>query len=321
MGLSRYIQFEKQSTFTDETFGAFGANKHNIDPIGEDISGDHQWIYPKTAGQRPMRKRISGTKTFSGTVDTPLYPIHAVSLLYYLMGTVTSAVSTPTTTNLHTIKKSNSVPFFRAAIGRDLKEHQYVGGIVNSVTIDYTPDDILTGSFNVVLRREKSPLANLDTGLTFSDFDNVEAAFGGVEVSPELDDSAVNFIESASITIENNVAEDAFALGSPYLPAGIIAQLGVTGTFDLRYDSSARYTDWLDGTKRKLELIASRGTGSSTRKLTIELPVISYDVNRLPTDNIERYVQTLEFTGETDSNGDPVIITVQNAQTNAQFAG
>ena len=74
MPLARYIRFEKQTDFTTETFAAWGANAHIIDPVGEDITGDKQSVYPKTAGIRNKRARVKGKNKFSGTVDTPLYP-------------------------------------------------------------------------------------------------------------------------------------------------------------------------------------------------------------------------------------------------------
>lgn len=320
MAISRYIKFEKQGSYTDETF-TFGTNKHIVDPIGEDISGDPQKQYPRTAGQRNVRKHVKGNKKFTGTLNVPLYPIHAASLLYYGLGSVTTAVGSPTTTNKHTIKIADSIPAFKAAIGREIKEHQYVGGIVNGFTIDYTPGEVLASSFDVVFRRELSPLGNLDTGATFADFDVVEAPFSGAEITPKFNDTSVTFVESASITVENNLDADAFAVGSEYLPAAKISEFRVSGSFDLRYDDSQRYTDWLNDTALKLDLDATHGTGNSTRILNLQLPVVSYDSNSLPTDNIERYVQTLEFTGETDSNGDPIIIVVQNEQTSAQFSG
>lgn len=321
MALVRYIQFETQSGFTTETFAAFGVNSHVIDPVGEDISGDQQYLYPRTAGLRNIRGRIQGPKKFSGPIDTPLYPSHATSLLYYTLGTVTTTVDTPTTNvNSHVITKADSIPFFRMGVGRQISEHQYVGGIINSFSADYSPDEILTGSFETVIRRELA-LGTLDTDASFVDYDTVDAAFGGTEITPSIDSSAVTFIESASITVENNVSDDAFALGNAHLPAGIVAGLMVSGSFDLRYDANTRYTDFLNGTNRQFDLDASRGAGTSQRQIKLDCPVISYDVNRLPTDNIERYVQTLDWTSTPDSNGDPLIVTVINEQTNAQFVG
>ena len=321
MALVRYIQFENQSGFTTETFGAFGVNSHVIDPVGEDINGDQQYLYPRTAGLRNIRGRIQGPKKFSGPIDTPLYPTHAASLLHYTLGATATTTDTPTTNvNTHVVTKADSIPFFRMGVGRQLNEHQYVGGIINSFSADYSPDEILTGSFETVIRRELA-LGTLDTDAAFTDYDDVDGAFGGTEVTPSIDSTAVTFIESASISVENNVADDAYALGNAHLPAGIVAGLNVSGSFDLRYDANSRYSDWINGTVRQFDLDGSRGAAASQRQIKLDCPVISYDVNRLPTDNIERYVQTLDWTATPDSNGDPLICTIINEQTNAQFVG
>ena len=320
--VDRYFQFETQTTFSDETFPVFGVNAHVLDVTGEDITGDQQYIYPPTATGRVKRNKINGPAKFSGPVDIPIFSIAAPTFLYYALGKLVTTPNTPTTlVDQHTISKEKTIPFFRAAIGRDQNEHQYVGGILGGFTLDYSPDEILTGSFDTIFRREKSPLGALSTSVTFADFNSLERAFGGVEVTPKFAGSSVTFVESLSVTVENNVAEDAFALGSRYLPAGIVAELAISGSMDLRYDSSARYTDWLDGTERQIELNATRGTGALQRDINVNLPKNSYDVNRVPTDNIERYVQTIDFTPEQDSNGDPIIITIVSTETNAQITG
>lgn len=322
MALVRYIQFQTQGQFTEESFTTFGVNKHVIDPVGEDISGDQQYIYPTTAGIRNIRGRVQGPKKFSGPIDCPLYPTHATTLLYYALGSVTYTPNTPNTSvNTHLIKKSEqSLPIFRAGIGRQLNEHRYVGGIMNGFTVDYSPDELLTASFDTIFRRELT-LGTLDTTASFIDYDDVDRAYGGTEVCPEIDTVQVSYVESCSISVENNIADDAYALCSPYLSGGVIGNLNVSGSMDLRYDANTRYTDWLDGTKAQLELLAQRGTGANVRNVDFNMPVISYDTNRLPTDGFERYVQTVDFTCEPDGNGDPILVSVVNALDNTQFAG
>ncbi len=317
----RYFQFETQTTFISESFGSFGANQHTLDVGGEDITGDQQYIYPLTSTGRVKRNRILGPIKHSGPVDVVLFPREATSLLYYALGAVATNDITPTTAlHTHTITKAQTIPFFRAAIGRDVKEHQLVGGIIGGFTLDYSPDETFTASFDTIFRRELSPLATL-SAVTFPDFNAADRAFGGVEVTPSIGASPVTFVESASVTIENSVAEDAFSLGSRYLPAGIVAALEPSGSMDLRYDNEARYTDWLDGTERQIELDATYGTGDAERRIKVDLPICSYDTNKVPTENIERFVQTIDFTPEQDTAGDPIIITVINTRAAAEFAG
>lgn len=316
----RYLQFEVKSTFTDESFGSFGSNAHVLDVSGEDITGDHQYIYPEVSSDRVKRPKITGPKKFSGPIDTPIFPREATSLIYYALGGISTATTTPVTAlNTHTITKAKTIPFFRAAIGRDINEHRYTGGIINSMTLDYAPDAVLSASFDTIFRKEIA-VGSLATP-TFPDFNSAERAFAGADAGVEFDDSVVTFVESLSVTVENNVADDAYSLGSAYLPAGIIAGFDISGSMDLRYDSGDNYADWLAGTDVKIEVIANYGTGAAQRRFKIELPDVAYDVNRLPTDNLQRYVQTLDFTPQRDSNGDPIIVTVINSRTSAQVAG
>jgi len=321
----RYFQFETKSDFTSESFGAFGVNDHVLDVSGEDITGDQQYIYPQTVTGRTRRDRIQGPKKFGGSIDTPVFAVGATSLLYYGLGTVTTTTNTPTTAhNSHAITKAKTIPFFRAAVGRDLAEHQYVGGIVNGFTLDYDPSEVLMASFDVLFRRELAlgTLSTIPESTFFPDYSVADRTFGGTEISTEVDGVPLtDCFESVSISVENNVSDDVYCLGSPYLSAGIVAGLEVTGSFDLMYDATTRYTDFLNGTELQFELKATYGATTTERRVWTDLPKISLDTNKLPTDNIERYVQTIDFTAENDTNGDPIIITVVNAESNAAFAG
>jgi hypothetical protein len=327
MVVDRYVQFQTQTTFVGESFDAFGANDHRLDVSGEDITGDHQYIYPATVTGRTKRDRITGPKKFSGPIDCPIFSVGATSLLYYGLGKLTTVANTPTTNlNTHTITKAKTIPFFRAGIGRDLKEHQYVGGMIGGFTLDWDPNELFTGTFDTVFRKELSPLGTLNTTTSgfFPEFSKLERAFGGSEVATLVDGSDQgDCFESISVEIDNSIADDAYCLGSPYLSAGVIAGLEVTGSFDLVYEASTMYTRWLDGTEIQLELNAAHDVGDAAleRKVDVDLPKISMDVNKLPTDNIERYVQTVDFTAETDTNGDPIIVKVVNAEENAKIAG
>ena len=321
MPLARYIKFETQSNFTDEAFGPFGSSSHIIDPVGEDITGDKQYVYPKTAGIRNKRAHVKGKNKFSGTIDAPLYPTHAPSLIYYAMGGVATTPNVPNTlVNTHVITKANTVPFFRMAIGRDLRQHEYVGGIVNSMSVDYTMDDIITASFDVMFRKELANVS-LETSEAFLDFDTLERAFGGAESAVKIDTTADDRIESFSVTLENNIADDAYSLGSSFLPAGIVADLDVTGSMDVRFDSIDLYDKFIAETQIQVEVEGTFGSGTTLRSVKFDVPVANLDTNNLPMDGFERFVQTLNYTAEPDTNSDPLIVTIHNEQIAASFAG
>ncbi len=316
----RYVKFEVQACYTSDSFAAFGSCVHILDVGGEDITQDQQFIYPETSTGRIRRNRIQGPKKLSGPIDTPIFVTEATSLIYYALGAASTVCSMPVAcVNTHTITKACTIPAFQMAVGRGVNEHQYNGGVISSMTLDYAPDDVIAGSFGTVFRREIGPVAcHALATVTFPDFNTACRAIGGTEVTVDFCCSAVTFVESLSVTLENNIAEDAFALSTPYLPAKIAAGMVPSGSMDLRFDVITSYTDFIAESTNKINIEGQYGTAGGTREITICLPQVAYDTNRVPTDNLERYVQTIEFTPERDSNDDPLIVTVVNDKTNAE---
>ena len=318
---NRYTRFETSTAIsTHDASWTPSGNVHILDVGGEDIATDNSYIYPKTASSRVTKHRIVGPLGITGPIDTPLFPEEAATLLYYGLGSVaTTGSSAPYT---HVIKKGSTLPSFSLEVGRDVKAHKYIGGAVNSFTIDYAPDDTLNGSFDCIFRNElaTSSLANV----TFPDFNSANRAFAGPDVSfrigaAESSLTASTICEGASISVENNISADAFSLGSGLLPAQLVGAVAVTGTMDLRYESSTNYDDFIATTEKRINFLANYGSGAGEREVQIDLPRIAYDTNRLPTDNVERFVQAMAFTAETDTNGDPIICTVKNTQSNTLF--
>ena len=145
---NRYVMFQKDANFVVDTWPTEDADIHVIDAVSEDISMNRGFIYPKTAAQRPPRNRLLGAIALSGEVQTPMYPREASSLLYYLLGTCTTVVDTPTTgINTHTIKQASVPPSFVMAIGKDKMEHRFTGCVMKSGTLDFQPNDANIGSF------------------------------------------------------------------------------------------------------------------------------------------------------------------------------
>lgn len=326
--VNRYLKVQTISPYIQTSYQTDSVNVHILDVSGEDITGNQGFIYPKTASNRTMRHKIQGPVKISGPLDMPLFPSHATSLLYYTMGAVATQTGVPAVgVNTHTITKANTIPFFQAAFGRDLQEHQYTGAIMKGMTIDYKPTDTIAATFDVVYRQEFNPPAAIGSPV-FPDYNVAERAFGTADMATFISPtgttpatSAVTFIEALTCKYENGVADSAFALSSQYLPAGIVAGVQCTGSMDLRYDSDSNYLDFLSGNEKSLTITASYGTTAATRQVQLNIPVLSYDSNKLPTKNVERYVQTLGYTAETDSNGNPINFVVVNALTNVQFTG
>jgi hypothetical protein len=318
MAIARYIDFKTQPTFTYETYAV--AQQHLIDPLGEDITGDKGFLYPRTAGVRAGRAKVKGKNKFSGTFDIPLYPINATTLIYYAMGKATTTPNTPVTgVDTHVISQANTVPFFQCGIGRDLREHRYVGGAVDTMNLDYTMDDVITASFDVFFRKELANAALVGTSVAYPDYNVLERGYGGAEAVVDVDATADDRIESLSISYENDFDDDAFSLGSQFLPGGLIGELTCTGSFDMRFENINAYNSWYNENSMQIELTSAFGSGTSQRSIKADLPSCALDTNNLPTSGFDRYVQSFNYHAEPDSNGDPLIVTVVNEQDLATF--
>ncbi len=334
---NRYAKFETTDDFIVDSWTADDTNAHIIDHISDDISGDKGWIYPETSAQRLKRNRLKGGITYSGEIQVPLYPREATSLLYYALGsctTVTNGSTSPDNlVNKHTIKMANSLPNFRMAMGKDKKEHRYTGGCIKEVTVDYSVNEPLLLSCDTMFRKE-DPLETLSS-VSFPDFNIGEKAFAGANVTTEINDTTVNYFESASIQIANSIVEDNFVLGSQYIPEKFVEGLEVTANFEMAYADSARYNDFLDEVEPKLELIAKYGeaiaadatanppiaASNSTRQVTLEMPILSFNTSNLPTDSTSRYLLEVEAMAERDSTDNAIYVYVLNDRTNEQMVG
>lgn len=324
---NRYTSFEATvAAFDVDTF-TFTGNRHDLDVMSEDIKPDKGHIYPATSTGRTRRGRIRGPLSWAGTIESPVFPIEATSLLYYSLGSLTTVIDMPVATiNTHTLNHAVTIPDFICEIGRDDKAHRYTGCIAKGVTLDYAPDAVLSQSVDVFFRKEQTTGSSLAT-ITFPDYDVANRAFGGVEVVPGLgaalgSTSPVTFMESASVTWSNEFSDDAFSLGSQYLPANIVADFTVTGSWDMRFTLiTDAYNDVYNAVNKSFQLAGTYGATTAQRDVKFIMDNISYDTTTLPTDGNKRYVQTVEFTGENNAAGLPMKIDVINAKTNALMIG
>jgi len=328
---NRYTSFEDTAAGFDTDTFTFTALRHDLDVISEDITPERGHIYPATSTGRTRRGKITGPKSWSGSIESPFFPLEAASLVYYALGTDTFTLDMPVSgINIHTLSQAISLPSFIVAIGRDDQSHEYTGCVATGCTLDYAPDATLTQSTDVFFRKEQ-PRMTLDS-ITFVDFDVDDRAFGGVEVTPGIGTAntagpaAVTFVESASVAWTNEFSDDAFALGSEFLPANIVANYEVTGSFDIRFTATSDvYDDVVSSTNKAFDLDATFGSGTAERRVHVRMDNISYDSTSIPTDGNQRFVQTVEFTAENadgvgdSAAGNPLEIDVINDDIEADF--
>ena len=316
---NRYAKFQKSTNYVVDTWPADSANNHEIDIISDDISGDKGFIYPETSAQRLKRNRLEGGIVYTGEIQIPAYPREAMSMLYYALGSLTSAMPDASGVIKHTVKMATTIPNFNLAIGRDKMEHRYTGGCLKGLTIDYEVNEPVLLTCDTMFRTELASGA-LDT-ITFPDYNVLEKAFAGAQVEHKINNTTVHYIESASVEIANSIVEDNFTLGSRYLPNKFVEGLEVTGNFEIAYSDYQRYADFLNEQELKLQLIASYGGAATAREFELSLPNLSLNTANLPTDSTSRYLLETEFMAQRDSTNNAVYAYISNTRTNAQMVG
>lgn len=322
---NRYTSFEATAdAYLIDTMGTFTAAKHDIDVVTEELTPERNNIYPVTSKGRTSRRKLKGPLGWSGNIETLLYTVEAPTLIYYAMGANAFAANTPALgINTHTVTPASTIPHFIMETGRDFVSHQYTGCVITGYTVEYAPDQAVTLNCDVNARREHAT-STLDS-ITFPDFDGAERTFGGVEVDLKTGaaeggaPASDGIFESFSFTYDNNFEDSAYVLGNQYLSGKFVNQIAASGSAELSYLDNNDYQDVVTDTEREIWMVCSQGTGAAERGYTMKLPRVSYDTTSLPTNNAERYVQSLDFTCNDNAAGVNTIWEFINAQAEADF--
>ena len=324
MANNRYVLFQTTSDFDEDDFPTIenAAKAHVIDQVSEDISMEHGFNYPITSAKRAARNKLKGPIIGGGEIGVPMYSRGFPTLAYYALGKVTTTANTPISgVHQHVLEPGGSVPAFVLGVGKDKKEHRFLGCGMKSMKLDYSVDNPALATFDVLCRKELTP-ADFTTGLTFPDYDVLERAFLGVEVTATIGDSSVGYVRSASIEINNTVVEDNHVFGTRFIPELITQELEVTGNMTMSFNDIARYTDVHNETERAIKLTFANGSGTSQRKIEVNLPKASYDMVKLPTDGNKEFIVNVDFTAQSGSSNTPdkvVEMTIVNAEAAADF--
>lgn len=324
MAKNRYIGIRAQAgAFTSTTWGnpLTAANAHYIDQTSEDIGIDQGFIFPETSAQRVMRNRIPGQIAISGDIQVPVYSVGTPTMIYYALGKVTKAANAAhASVHDRVITAATVPPTFQMSVGKDRREHRFMGCCVQSMTLDYDPSETLLATFTVMARQEIASAA-VATGTLFPDYNDLERAIGGTEVNTKIGvdggtPADVNFMESVNIEMDNGFVDDNYVLGSRYVPAKYAQNHTVTGSMEIGYDSYERYEAVTDEEQWRVLLNGPvRGSGETTRQVRVELPQLALNNVNLPTEGTDRYILSLDYTGERRGNSDDLlIVTVTNAE-------
>ena len=275
-----------------------------LDVVSEGVAGEQNIIYIETAGLgRSIRQAVPGPWGESGDVDLIVGPENIEYILYATLGHVTLEPSGDGAFK-HIFKPYTMIPSMTMDIAPDIgslaRRVQMAG--ISSLALEAVAREALTATASIVGMKEKlvSELTPVfSTKRPFVFYDGVLKVDGGV----------VARCEAWRGTYENTIADDAFVLGSRFLPTLIVGPCNFTGDTDIQFLDWTWYQKYLGGGTTPGKTLQSLAlelnfVGEKTDSVTagfldyvfkIEVPKVYLDTSEASFDRRERIVQSADW--------------------------
>jgi len=312
--MARFIGLAEETTY-----GTAVDADHWIDVVSESITSSQEMIDVETAAYRARRYRIPGPYRVGGSFDMIVAPDNIGLLLKALLGSVS-------TTNdgggryKHTFTHDTTIPSLTLEICPDVgnRSRQITGVGVRSISFESPAREALSATVDVIGSYEKLITPSTPTLPTLRPFVFYEGSL-------TMNGSTIANVEAVRLTIENDIPDDAFVLGSRYLPGLRLQGFTVSGEMDITFLSWDYYKRFFGSAtasapSTEVESVSLKltYTGPSTGgsgeyanyKLEFDMPKVYLDTSEATFDRRERIVQTLGFTAIYDESSDYAIQVV-----------
>lgn len=304
----KYISIEREGRY-----GTYrGGNLQYIDIVSESVNPDQGMIDIETAGEREMRMRVPGPYSLGGDVDIIVNPDNCGKFLWWVLG---NKVTTPSgACYTHDFTSAQEIRSFSMNIAPAVQDgplgsyamRRVTGCAISSMSFEAVAREALTSTVSVMAKRDD--LVADGQAPSFSSL----RPFIFFEGTVTLNGVTVANVEAFRVTIENEIADDAYVLGERYIPGIRLQGITISGDMDLAFLDWSMYRRFWDGTAAgtgPTNSIASVGlaltmTGQATGchgadanyKLLLDLPACYFDTTEANIDRRERIVQSLNFT-------------------------
>jgi len=296
--MTRYI-----GVAIEPTYGAVQAPVEFIDAVSESVRGEQSTIYIETAGLgRSTRQAVPGPWTESGDIDLIVGPENIEYILKATLGHSQYAESGDGAYK-HIFTPASTIPSLTIEISPDVgnKARRIRMCGISSLRLEAVAREVLTATASIVGGKEEIVSESVPTFSTkrpFVFYDGTLSINGG----------KVARCEAWRGTYENTIADDAFVLGSRFLPTLIVGPCNFSGDMDLQFTDWTYYETYLGGTEPgktltnlSIELnFVGETTGSSVSgyknyQLKIEIPKVYLDTSEANFDRRERIVQSCDW--------------------------
>ena len=286
--MARYLALGREPSFGQEA-----TSLRFVDLASEDLRTTHDWIMPELAGHRWKEHAIKGTVKAGGSVST--YGQFG-SLGDFLMAALGQAsTSQPDPENApavfrHEFTPAEGLPSYTVLVASEITGRKFFGCVCSRLELSLAAGELLGLTAEFVGQREEAftpAEPSFDDTPYVSSSDLASCEVGGVQAS----------LEAISITISNELVDDAFELGSRYLPELPVRGLSITGSFDLKFKDRTHLDRFLSGeeTSLKLRFEGPEIQGGLKYVLELDFPRIIYRSAGANISARDRLVERVEF--------------------------
>ena len=265
----------------------------------------------ETAGLRARRYRVPGPYRVSGSFDMVVAPDNIALLLKAGLGSVSTTAGGGGAYK-HEFTPADTLPSLTLEVCPDVgsRSRQIVGVGITSLGFEATAREVLTCSVDVLGQKETlvSPSSPTLPSLRPFIFFEGSLSLGGSDVAN---------VEAFRFTIENDIPDDAFVLGSRFLPGLRVQGMTVSGDMDVAFTTWDLYKRFFGNAtastpQTSLESVSltltftGESTGDTTAgyenyKFIAEFPKVYFDTSEANFDRRDRIVQSLGWTAIYDS--------------------
>jgi len=255
-----------------------------------------------------------------GSIETPVDGIMTGWLLKWALGNVATTVHTVGVPDVmqHVFTAGDNLKSFTTAVGKDIFEHQFVGCMIDSLSLSVS-DGFATFSATIVGQKDSKKALRVPSfqEVVYFSFSQVTATIGGSPVP----------VESLTLDIANALDGSAgVRLGSRFPEYIGMGRREVTCSADLTFDSTAQLDRFWGGavgptaiTPHTMSLTMTgpliNGT-SIAYSLTIDLPKVIMQTSNQEISGRDRIVQSVTMRALLDRTiGHDIRATLLNAHT------
>jgi hypothetical protein len=301
---------------TETVWGTAVARKRFIEFLSESVKRNQSGV--TSNGINPYRGTTSYKRTTiapGGDISFEMSPEDIPTLIYHALGNAATPVQSPTGVYKHVIKPDISLPIgLTFEIDRDVAYFIYEGCKINTLSMSFSPNEIVTGSIGILAENETGTLGDSPSTLSYSSAD----PFTGVQASIEVGGSAFG-VMTADFTVTNDIFAGKYELGDNRRAALIEQKRSVTGKLNIEFDDLTIYDLFIGGTESTLtiELTSDQYiTGTTPYSMKIEFPKVVYTGDTPTMGGPGIILVDCPFTAlYTDTASPEIIITVYNGQS------